>query len=705
MNEKIKKMVEDGFAIRRISKVLEIHESEVKKVVDENSLSLQKESFNEDKIPYIRELYKQGVSAKQLGFKYGIDKRRIQKWADAVGELRDKSTSHRFTEFDQHIFDTIDSPAKAYWLGFFYADAYNCLQTNTFSVTLKDDDFSHLEKLAKFVGHSSSAIKRYTFVQKNKEFAACVLKLYSKHLCEKMTELGCPQAKSFIITYPRWLSSDLHSHFIRGMFDGDGCLTHRQANNEWKWSLVSTQECCESVQEIMLKATGKIINFNCISKTENNTYELETSGNEKISKIMNWLFQDTDESIRLDRKYNKYLDLISQQNNRKISRPEYLLSEDKKQNILKQVAAGVSVAEISKTNKIHSITISRLSKRQNEFENIVEIDGQLLTAGFFKDISKENREFFVEPLFNHFRQQGWIYPSFTESELRSEYSKLCASTVDVTKTELNNNSSLATKICKHFCHSFYDSTERNHKTMMELWNDDDFLKKLIRNRLVINWSSSVNETFSISHSMMIQGMRSMRAVPATSMFKPYIAKYVVEKYSQPGDTVGDYSCGFGGRLLGAMSANRKYIGTDPLTVSELNKMVDFYGFKNVKLIQSGSESYCGEESSIDLYWSSPPYFDQEYYSSDQAQAYNHGEDYFYNTYWKKTLENVRHMLKPKKWFGLNVKNYPRMLEMAVSLFGPVQETIELRTIRSHLTKSKGKETEKFESIYMFLNNK
>jgi hypothetical protein len=314
----------------------------------------------------------------------------------------------------------------------------------------------------------------------------------------------------------------------------------------------------------------------------------------------------------------------------------------------------------------------------------------------------------VEPIFQLFRNNGFPYPDDCSS-FQKDYQKLIELDVDITQTELFNNSSRCTEICRYFCRSFYGASEVKSKTMLEVFNNDALLKRLIFNRLGGDWllpdkkGNGVNESFNFTTKQIIQGMRSMRLVAATSMFKPDIAKYLCLKYSEVGDIVGDYSCGFGGRLLGAMSCGRKYIGTDPLTVPELEKMADFFGFKDYQLIQSGSEDYRGEENSVDLYYSSPPYFSQEVYSQDTNQAYNKGDDYFYNVYWKQTLENVKYMLKPNKWFGLNVKNYPKMLEMTQEVFGEVVERVGLKTIRSHLNKSAG--IEKTEYIYMFRNNK
>lgn len=700
-HEKIKQMVENGFANKKIATILHLSEKEVKQIIKHNNWQLIKENFNEDNIDYICNLYEQGVSAKTLGIKFAIDKRRIQKWIGTKGFLRDKSASHRFTEFNQYIFDVIDTPEKAYWLGFFYADAYNSDTINTFSLTLKDDDYGHLVKLCNFVGLPESKINRYLSYIGDKTYPTCSIKMYSKHLCQKMVELGCPRAKSFIIQYPNWLDCNLDKHFIRGIFDGDGCLTYRKDTKEWKWSLASTIECCESIQKILLSTLNFIVNFHCISKTNNNTYELEQSGNEKILKIMEWLYSDNSENIQLVRKYEKYLDLINHQNNRTFTRKEYKISNLEKQNIIDQLSTGKAIKHISDEHKIHPRTITKIKHDSIYlYDKIVSVNNQPITAQYVKTLDLEERLNLVEPLFQHFRQQGWLYPDDI-SKIYKSWKKLCDFQPNLSINELFNNSSLATDICKYFCHKFYEATEKNKPTMLQVFNNDEKLKKLIKNRLGLDWydEEKNDETFNISFRMLIQGMRSSRLVPSISIFKPDIAKYMYMKYSVEGDTVYDYSAGWGGRMLGAASCNRQYIGADPWTVDELQIMISVLKLKNIKLINTGSETVKLQENSIDFSFSSPPYFDQEYYSSDLTQAYNNGEDYFNNVYWSNTLDNIKYMLKPGKWFGLNVKNYPIMLQMAINRFGEPIELISLKTVRSHLNKSAG--TKKNEFIYMF----
>lgn len=704
--EKIKEMVNNGFAVKRISLKLNIPEKDLRKVIAENNWCLITEHFDDSKINHVCQLYSEGVSAKMLGTKYGIDKRRVQKWVSEQGKLRDKATANRFTEFNQDVFDHIDHEDKAYWLGFFYADAYNCNTTNTFSVTLKDDDCNHLVKLCNFVNLPKDKIRRYLSNIGDKKYPTCSVRLYSKHLCEKMRDLGCPQAKSFIITYPTWLDPKFNVPFIRGIFDGDGSLAHR-SNNEWKWSIATTKECGEAIQRIILKELDIIVNLSHISKTGNNTYELESNGNEKVLKLTEWLYKDSTINNRLDRKYNRMLELQQQQDNRTFKRKEYKISDETKEKIIEQVNSGQKIVQVAKNHQVHPRTVSGILSHKNEvrsdYDRVVSVNGQLLTAQYIKTLSREDRFALIEPLFQHFRQLGWQYPN-NLNDIKQSWKKLVDHKPDLSVNDLFNNDSLATDICKYFCHKFYDATEYDQPTMKEVFHDDDKLKKLIQNRLGLDWKDPNNtETFNISFRMLIQGMRSSRVVPSISVFKPAIAKYLYMKYSSPGEVVFDYSAGWGGRMLGAASCGRKYIGVDPWTTDELAVMKDVLDLKDITLIDSGSEDVKLEENSVDFSFSSPPYYCQELYALNDRQAYTKGEDYFYNVYWKNTLENIKYMLKPGKYFGLNVKNYPKMVEMAQEVFGEVVEEVYLRTVRSHLNKGAG--VTKNESVYLFRNMK
>lgn len=350
-----------------------------------------------------------------------------------------------------------------------------------------------------------------------------------------------------------------------------------------------------------------------------------------------------------------------------------------------------------------------------KYKEIIEINGQKMTKQYIASLNLEQREALVLPMFKYFRNLGWMLPDFEPAIFKKDYQKLVEYMPDISVNETYNNTSLCNNVCQYFCRkSFYNTTERKNGkiklTMEENFKDDDILIKICRNRLGIGWyNDEPQSTFNITPKMVLyQAQRSMRYISQISIFKAGIAKTIYLKYSKENDLVYDFSIGFGGRVLGALSCNRRYLGIDPLTVGEVSTMLEFFNFSkdNYKLIDGCSENYMGEENSIDFVFSSPPYYDQEYYSFDIRQAYNKGEDYFYNIYWKNTLNNIKFMLKPDKYFALNLGiNYDRMFNMAKEVFGDSIDLFRLRTIRSHLNKTCKENATKYEPIYIFKNNK
>lgn len=150
-------------------------------------------------------------------------------------------------------------------------------------------------------------------------------------------------------------------------------------------------------------------------------------------------------------------------------------------------------------------------------------------------------------------------------------------------------------------------------------------------------------------------------------FPPSKAKAVYDKYCKDGYVVYDYSSGFGGRLLGALSSihDITYIGTDPNTetyinllelknIAEncLNKKNKSYIFNNV------SEEMIMDENSIDFAFSSPPYFDTEIYSDEETQCNVRYKKYdnWLKYYVDPTIKNIKSSLKPNSLLLTNISN-------------------------------------------------
>jgi DNA modification methylase len=123
------------------------------------------------------------------------------------------------------------------------------------------------------------------------------------------------------------------------------------------------------------------------------------------------------------------------------------------------------------------------------------------------------------------------------------------------------------------------------------------------------------------------------------------------------------SCGWGGRLIGFLTSDcKKYIGTEPSTktfdgLERLNADINSIG-KEVELYKLGSEVFKPENESIDLCFTSPPYFDTEKYADEETQSYKKypTERGWIDGFLKDTISNCYCSLKVGGKLMLNIAN-------------------------------------------------
>ncbi len=118
-------------------------------------------------------------------------------------------------------FNTIDTEAKAYWLGLLFADGYNYEARDRVVLTLAQTDIEILERFARDIGYVNQI---YTVIPKLPNCQPLrTVTINSRTMSEALARLGCVQRKSLILEIPS-IPDDLMRHFMRGYFDGDGCI-------------------------------------------------------------------------------------------------------------------------------------------------------------------------------------------------------------------------------------------------------------------------------------------------------------------------------------------------------------------------------------------------------------------------------------------------------------------------------------------------
>lgn len=206
------------------------------------------------------------------------------------------------------FFNKINSPEKAYFLGLLYADGNNYKKDGIHQVSLellKED-----EKVIKLLASSLETNKpikyRKAKVDKNgfKIKERCGLVISNKYLSDKLNSIGLIPRKTLKLKFPEFIKKNkiLVKNFIRGYFDGDGCVSIGSRNNI-KTSISGVNEFIISINEILQQENIKSKIYK--HKKINNFLEIYINKKEENLKFYNFLYEGAKDFF-IDRKKEKY---------------------------------------------------------------------------------------------------------------------------------------------------------------------------------------------------------------------------------------------------------------------------------------------------------------------------------------------------------------------------------------------------------------
>lgn len=321
--------------------------------------------------------------------------------------------------------------------------------------------------------------------------------------------------------------------------------------------------------------------------------------------------------------------------------------------------------------------------------------------------------------------RGWFYPASDKESLLSVVQKIKRCKIDDSSDKINlslnpvGNSFLKTQF-----KSYWDVIKGPAR---RFW-DDKALNSVLRYRLGLNTSIpyhyilqdgtevDCHETFDIC----IQSIRFGFVVQrnAVSFFRPPAAfeiykRFIPEDCKAP--AVWDPSVGFGGRLLGFISAfpnGGTYIGTDPST--ELFK--DLISFKQkinkdfpdvkIDLHMCGSEEIELKENSLELVMTSPPYWSKEQYIDEDTQCYARYPNYndWFDNYLVPTFKNAYKALKSDCCMVINIddENKKAVLSAADYCKFKFVKEYKMPLNRDHFHKKHGHHEQKTEPVLVFI---
>jgi hypothetical protein len=171
----------------------------------------------------------------------------------------------------------------------------------------------------------------------------------------------------------------------------------------------------------------------------------------------------------------------------------------------------------------------------------------------------------VEALFQHCRQSGFPVYDLSRAERRRRLESLLAFDYrSILKGGTIRQTMHAIGLCWHYHPHMWEIRCGNMRTPMQVFLDDELLKKAIEKRLRMGGY--------LSNGGLRKAISNFSGTQRVSTFRPTAAAAVYhELLPASGGTTWDMSSGFGGRFLGAICCPkvRKYIGTDPSAFDNL----------------------------------------------------------------------------------------------------------------------------------------
>lgn len=219
--------------------------------------------------------------------------------------------------FNEDYFENINTEEKAYWLGFIAADGsiVKSSEYNSYRlyINLSHVDEGHLEKFRDAIGANDTKFQKYTstkgFSNPNGSTTSRIV-LNSFKMCKDLAKYNVHQRKSYDIEMPN-IDNDLISHYLRGLFDGDGSYHYHYdtKNNRYRYTfeIVSASKIfIEQIQQYLLSVG---IKTNLYYRKEFEYFRLMTASKKELLKLIDLLYSNA--TVYLDRKFKKVNEIKS----------------------------------------------------------------------------------------------------------------------------------------------------------------------------------------------------------------------------------------------------------------------------------------------------------------------------------------------------------------------------------------------------------
>lgn len=297
-----------------IAKICGVGASTVMTYLRKNNIKLRGNGIPLETQSLIVHLYEDGYSEGEIENETGVCRITVRKILRKNNVRIREKYEYRVYTLDENYFDLIDTQNKAYVLGLFYADGNVSKEKYNIQLSLQECDKHILEQISEDMNSNAPLCFRNFEKYGRNQQNHYSLSLHSKVMHEALSRWGIVPQKTHALTYPIFLSPEMHRHFIRGVLDGDGCIHIPYGKNGKirSVSICGTYDFCLGFKDVIEQK----LNIHCSviknrKDPKSTTYKTVISGKIQVYKFLSWIYEDA--NLYLYRKHDIYQKYYNQE--------------------------------------------------------------------------------------------------------------------------------------------------------------------------------------------------------------------------------------------------------------------------------------------------------------------------------------------------------------------------------------------------------
>lgn len=255
--------------------------------------------ITEKDIPYLIKSLKEGKSFTQLGEEYGLNYRTISYYIRKLDLFKYTRYSKIVENSLGNYFEVIDTPEKAYILGFVLGDgSFSGIQKDYLDIAVALGDKCVLDFMSKYLNTEIHIDK--VLDKKHKRFPKARITKTVPFLIKHLGGRLKPDRH-----FPR-IKKELERYMVLGFFDADGSIAsgyRKDRNRFWVTiSFVHHLKCLTGLQQFLYKRLG--ISTIVAPRSDENAYVIRFANKKDVLKFIDFIYPNED-FIVLKRKYEK----------------------------------------------------------------------------------------------------------------------------------------------------------------------------------------------------------------------------------------------------------------------------------------------------------------------------------------------------------------------------------------------------------------